>query len=411
MFSVVSKVMIVLLGFGYTVCQSRFLGASIKGDISYIDSVTKVAFIVLGFGIHQAYPYFKKKTGENVAPFFLRLICILTLIYLIIAIGLSIIFHSDIKLLAIFMLTPCLVYNRVVSYINMVETPNKKNATELIVNVFELLAVVIIWLFFPPSVGWGVFLLLFKDLLLGVIYTIRLRKQFTIPVKFTISGAAEILRYGLFPMLCLLMTTLNYRVDIIMLKQHVSSAEVGVYSVGVMLAERVWMIPDALKEVMISNLTKGKDYQEVGFVIRICNTVCIFVVLAIVLLGQPFINLFFGEEYSEAYIVTVIILIGVVFMIYYKMIGSYNIVHGKQKENFIYLLISVITNVIANMILIPRFGNNGAAIASILSYGMAAALYTQHFCRNTGMKLTQMLIVNKRDVERIKSILIRKKQR
>ena len=407
-FSIISKVMIVLLGFIYTVCQSRYLGASLKGDVAYIDSVTKVVFVVLGLGVHQAYPYFKKETGKDVAPFFLRLTLLLTFSYSILAILFSILFSSDIKLVAIFMLTPCLVYNKLVSYINMVETPNKKNMTELIVNFCEVIAVVVLWIFIPATVGWGIFLLLFKDLLLGIIYTWRLKEKFITPVHFTLAQSMRIIRYGIFPMLCLLMTTLNYRVDIVMLKQYVPSAEVGIYSVGVMLAERVWLIPDAMKEVMISNLAKGKDYREVSFVIRVCNTACLFVVLGIVLLGQPFINIFFGKEYSDAYIVTLIILFGVVFMIYYKMIGSYNIVHGRQRENFVYLATSVATNIIANLLLIPRFGNKGAAVASILSYAMAAFLYTMHFMAKTGTSIDEMLLIDKEDINKIRMKIKRK---
>lgn len=408
-FSVVSKVMIVALGFAYSVCQARYLGTSLKGDVAFVDSVTKITLVLLGLGIHQAYPYFKKKTGENVAPFFLRLTLFMTGIYLLIAIILSVMLHGDIKLVAIFMLTPVLVYNRVVSYINMVETPNKKNLTELIVNFLELIAVIVLWLAFPATIEWGLFLLLFKDLLLGIIYSYRLRTQFFTPVHLTREMCLEIVKFGFFPMVALLMTTLNYRVDIIMLDYFVTSSEVGIYSVGVMLAERVWLIPDALKEVMISNLTKGKDEREVSFVIRVCNSVCIFVVLGIVLLGQPFINLFYGIDYSEAYTVTVIILVGVVFMIYYKMIGSYNIVHGKQKENLIYLIASVLTNIVANLIFIPMLGNHGAALASVLSYGMAAFLFIRHFTIETGAKLRDMLMINRQDIDRIKQKLRGKK--
>lgn len=402
-FSVISKIMIVVLGFAYTVCQSRYLGSSLKGDVAYIDSITKVAFIVLGLGIHQAYPYFKKKTGKDIAPVFLRLTVFLTLFYFVVASGLSVLFRYDIKLVAIFMLTPCLVYNRVVSYINMVETPNKKNMTELIVNFFEVILVVILWLCVPSSIGWGIFLLLFKDLFLGIIYSFRLRKHFFAPVHLTKSESWDIIKFGIFPMIALLMSSLNYRVDIIMLKQFVTSAEVGVYSVGVMLAERVWLIPDALKEVMISKLAKGKDHHEVSFVIRVCNTACIFVVLGIVALGQPFINLFFGSEYSAAYLVTVIILVGVVFMIYYKMIGAYNIVQGKQKENLVFLIISVAANVVANLILIPLYGGNGAAMASVISYGLAAFLFIRYFVKMTGVRVKDMLFLNSGDIKVIKS--------
>jgi len=220
----------------------------------------------------------------------------------------------------------------------------------------------------------------------------------------------KIIKFGIFPMFALLMTTLNYRIDVIMLKHYVISSKVGVYSVGVMLAERVWLIPDAMKEVMISNLSKGKGVEEVCFVIRICNLACLFVVLGIVLLGQPFINIFFGEEYTGAYIVTVVILIGVIFMIYYKMIGAYNIVFGKQKQNFIYLVFSVAANIIANLLLIPKLGNIGAALASVISYGAAAFLFVRKFVKDNNIKIKDLIIINKNDVKKIKKILSKKKE-
>ena len=404
-FSVLSKFCIVLLGFAYTVCQSRYLGASLKGDIAYISSITQITSIVFGIGVHQAYPYFKKKTGTDVAPIFTKLTLLMAVVYTVIAIILTALIHEDYSLVAIFLLSPLLVYNRIVGYINMVEAPNKKNATELIADVVLLAAVIILWITVPATFLFGVFLLVIKDFLLAVIYTYRLRKAILAPVKIEVRDMLEILKYGIYPMLALLMTTLNYRVDIIMLKQFVTSANVGIYSVGVMLAERVWMIPDALKEVMISNLAKGKRSDEVTFVIRICNTACIAVVIGIVLLGQPFINLFFGKEYSSAYSVTVVILIGVMFMVYYKLIGAFNIVEGKQKENFIYLVVSVICNMILNLIFIPLFGNIGAAIASVASYAVSAGLFIRKFVKDNLVRVKDILLINRGDLDRLKKVV------
>lgn len=401
-FSVISKLCIVLLGFIYTVCQSRYLGASLKGDVAYISSVTSITTIVFGCGVHQAYPYFKNKTGEDVAPVFLKLSALMLGIYSVVAFFLTIVLDADIRFGAIFLLTPCLVYNKIVAYISMVESPNKKNATELIANFVEVVLVIAFWICIPASFISGIFVLAAKDVFLAIVYTYRLRTRFLVNVKIKQIHCTEILKFGFFPMLVLLMTTLNYRIDVIMLKQVVTSAEVGIYSVGVMLAERVWMIPDALKEVMISNLTKGKGTDEVSFVIRICNTCCVVVVFGIVLLGQPFINIFFGEEYSSAYSVTVVILIGVIFMVYYKMIAAYNIVHGKQKENFVYLIISVIANVVVNAILIPIYRNIGAAFASIFSYAISAYLFTHKFNKENNVRMREMLLLNKNDIIRLK---------
>ena len=143
---------------------------------------------------------------------------------------------------------------------------------------------------------------------------------------------------------------------------------------------------------------------------RLCNTSCILVVIAIVALGRPFINLFFGAEYSGAYTVTIVILIGVLFMVYYKLISAYNIVHGKQKENILFLFISVACNLVANALLIPRFGNIGAAMASILSYAAAAFLFTLRFTRETGTRMRDMLLINRSDLARLK-LRFREKKR
>ena len=404
-FSIISKITLVMLGFIYSVCQSRYLGAALKGDVAYITSITSITSIIFGCGVHQAYPYFKKKTGEDVAPLFMKLSVLMMVIYLAVAGVLTLIMHLDFSLGAVFILTPCLVYTKIVAYINMVENPNKKNITELIVSIIEVIIVVGFWLKVPASIYIGIFIFAVKDLILAIIYTYRMRVPLLESVEFSVVHCQEIFRFGIFPMLILLMTTLNYRVDIIMLKQFVTSTDVGIYSVGVMLAERVWVIPDAMKEVMISNLAKGKGIEEVSFVIRVCNLACIIVVVGIILLGQPFINLFYGVEYAPAYSVTVVILIGVVFMVYYKTIGAYNIVEGKQKDNFIYLVISVICNLVLNIILIPRFGNLGAAIASIFSYAVSAGLFTRKFVYDNNVNIKDMLLPNQADLFRLRQAI------
>lgn len=106
---------------------------------------------------------------------------------------------------------------------------------------------------------------------------------------------------------------------------------------------------------------------------------------------------------SSAYSVTVVIFIGVFFMVCYKMIAAYNIVQGKQKENFFYLVVSVIGNIAANAILIPIYGNIGAAIASIFSYAISTYLFTHRFIKETGTKMSDMLLLDKGDIAHLKN--------
>ena len=206
-------------------------------------------------------------------------------------------------------------------------------------------------------------------------------------------------------MLSLLVTTLNYRVDIIMLNGRVPDASIGVYSIGILLAERIWLIPDAVKGVMVSNIAKGKDARETAYVIRISNTGCFVIILAIIALGKPFIDLMFGPEFEGAYQVTLIVLAGVLSMIYYKLIAAYNIALGKQVVSFVFLSVAVVVHIILNLILIPIWGIYGAGISSVISYAICALLFIIYFCRTTGIPLKDILFINKGDFKKLKAKL------
>ena len=87
------------------------------------------------------------------------------------------------------------------------------------------------------------------------------------------------------------------------------------------------------------------------------------------------------------------------------MIGAFNIVEGKQKENFNYLIVSVICNIVMNAILIPIMGNLGAAVASIFSYAISAGLFLRKFIKENPVKMRDMFLVTKNDMNRLKQVV------
>lgn len=406
-YSIITKFLIVLIGFVFTVVQSRYLGIEIKGQVAYITSVTSILSIILGLGIHQAYPYFRKTQNKDLISTFLTIAMIQILVYgAISAIVICIVKSPETKAIAI--IVPILVYNKIVSYLSMVDNPNRKNTVEAIVNILDIILICLLWKFVPASFIIGALIVIFKDLAMSITYTINLRNKIGKNTENIAKWIPKLIKFGFFPMLALLMTILNYRLDVIMLKNWVSDSMIGIYSVGISLAERVWMIPDAMKEVMTSRLAKGKDVKEVSYVIRICNTACLCVIFGLILLGQPFINIVFGKEYSGAYHITLILLLGVFFMIYYKMIASYNITIGKQKINTLFLGLSVIANVIANYLLIPHFNIYGAAVSSVISYALCSILFIVYFCKNCDIKITDILFINKQDIAKLKTKFTKK---
>ncbi len=406
-FSILTRIMMVLAAFLFTVIQSRFLGPELKGQVAVVNSYTGITSILFEFGIHQAYPYFKKNTDRDIQPVFLRIALLQLLINAAVSVLAILLLHQSLpaKYVAVLIINPFMVYNRVIAYISLVEMPNRKNLIESLTYVAELLLVIVLWCCAPASFAIGVAVIAFKDVVMSVVYTIQWRNKLFAAGDSVKNWVLKVLKFGFFPMLSVLMTTLNYRVDVIMLEGKVSDAAIGVYSIGVSLAERVWLIPDAMKGVLVSNVAKGKGPEEVAYVIRICNTVCLCLILGLVVLGEIFITLVFGVEYAGAYQVTLILLIGAVFMVYYKMIAAYNIVLGKQRISFLFLFISVVGNVLANWILIPKMGIYGAGFASVISYSICSLMFVVYFIRMTKIPLSHMLILSASDFKKLKTKL------
>ena len=407
-FSVVAKVFGVFGAFLFTIFQARFLGAEIKGQVATVNSIASVTYIIFSWGIYQAYPFYKKNEGRDLLPVFMRMSLLMFTGYMVLAVASIFIFQLSLKYAAVFVLTPLWSYETIVSYVTLIEEPNRRNFTGMIVVVAEIVLVVVLWIFAKPSFLIGLFIITIKAILQSIIFTFWWRKRIFSGMDSVWEWFPKVIRFGFFPMLSLLMATLNYRIDVIMLDGRVADAAIGVYSVGVLIAERLWMIPDALKGVLASNLAKGKDVSEVAFVIRLCNSGCLLLMLAMIALGKPFVTLIFGPEFADAYQIILILLLGVFSMIYYKSISVYNIVMGKQMLTFILLTVGVLANIVSNLIMIPRWGIYGAGYASVISYSLCGVMFIIYFCHSTHIPFRQMLLVRKSDIRKAMHYLKRK---
>ena len=404
-FSVTSKVFGVIIGFIFTIFQARYLGAEIKGQVTTVNSIVGVSSIISALGIYHAYPYFKRNSKSDVLPVFIKISLLLLLVYSVISTIIFLVVSPSPKYLAVLILNPLITYDGFISYLTLIEIPNKRNATDMAVMFMELVVLLVLWKFAKPTFFIGVLVITIKDVVKAIFFTFWWRKKIFVHSDSVLNWIPKVVKFGFFPMLALLMNTLNYRVDVLMLDGKVPDSAIGIYSVGVLLAERVWLATDAMKGVMVSNITKGKDANETAYVIRICNTLCIVIMLGIIVLGKPFISYVFGPEYDGAYQITLIILAGVFPMNYYKMIDAYNVAMGKQTTSFFMLTIGVVCNVIANFFLIPSMGIFGAGIASVISYTICSTVFVIYFCSLTKIPFSRMLLMNKTDLKNIKKSL------
>lgn len=401
-FSAFVKVMMLVVGVIHSAFLARFLGAELKGVAATITSSVALLQVIITCGMHQAYPYFKKQGKiKDFLNVFLNNIYFVYSLLFVATLSASLVFRNmiPIKTVIILVLTPLFAYETIVSYVYLIERPRKKNLCSLISTAAETIIIVLFWLVFEPNYPFMIIAISASVMIRAAAATAGLGVKVSIK-KISLKFIALMLRFGIMPMAALILTVMNSKIDVLMMDMHenVTSAAIGLYSVGIGVADKILAIPDAVREILLSKLVSGKSEKEVARVTRISVWLCAVMALMFTLFGRLIIGLLYGAEYAGAYNVLVISSFGTVFMVFLKMISQYNIVNKRQLANLIMLAVSVITNIALNIVLIPRFEIEGAALASLAGHFVCAVCFITYFCKKTDVKLRELILLKKDDL-------------
>lgn len=408
-FSLLSKGLMVFIGLAESALLARYLGPDLRGSIAYIYSVASSVYLVMTFGIYTAYPFLRKKAEKPIRLLineFMTIVSVLFLGYFIICFICGfVLWNTHLTLSLIFLMLPFMGYDKIVSFVCMIEKPNRTNFISLLTNIIQCFFLICCFCFSSRVIYVGIVFYIIGCVIRSVYFSKKL--AFRVNMKlFNIALLFKYMRFGLFPMIALLLTTLNYRLDVIMLKHYsyIAISQIGIYSIGMGLSEKCLLIPDAVKEVLLSRLAKGKNESEVAKVMRVCFLASILTAILIQFLGKVIIDVLYGLEYEGAETVTYISVWGTTFMVFFKMISQYNVVQHRQRLNVVFLLISIIANFVLNILLIPSLGINGAAVATVVGYLVSSAVFLLYFKKVSGIPIYCMIFIQKSDLNLIRNI-------
>ncbi|WP_263840133.1 flippase [Salinibacter sp.] len=189
------------------------------------------------------------------------------------------------------------------------------------------------------------------------------------------SYAKECVGYGWKAHLSNVMSFLNYRADLYLVNFFVSPAAAGIYVIAVRIAERMWILSSAVSTVILPRLSELHTEEEkrkylTPLISRWVLVVSLGACVALALVADPLIWLLFGQEYMEAVGVLLLLLPGIVVGSFTRILANDIAARGRPELNLYTSIFVVMTNVIANVLLIPAMGITGAAIATTLSYSV-----------------------------------------
>lgn len=232
-----------------------------------------------------------------------------------------------------------------------------------------------------------------------------LRKEGKEPLK---SSFKELFHYGAFMQLSTLVSTLNKRLSLYLLKTNCSEQQIGVYALGTQVTEGVNIIGQSIGLVEFSALSNTEQKQRASVLtmrfMKLSVLLTFTALLIICLLPTAFYEWLFSGEFAGIRPVILLMSPGIVFFSAHTVLFNYFSGTGKPKYNLYASLIGLGVTLISAFILIPALGILGAAITTTLTYTALFVYQWIVFRKHTNCRLYQ-LIPNREDWEWVKTTM------
>ncbi len=228
------------------------------------------------------------------------------------------------------------------------------------------------------------------------------RKHGFRPVKPAMAGIRSAFSYGWRYYFGKLSTLVNVQIGTILLAMLATTrAEMGLFAVGMVLV-RITMIPDTLVIVVLPRVAADASGRPdlVACCARLSSILAAAVLLLVAIVVKPAFAAFL-PKYNEAVVLIWLIAPGVAVWCAAKVLIPY--FNGTNRPGISSLAVAagVTTNLVLLLLLLPRMGLPGAALAVSMGYLVSSALLVISFFRLSGMSLAKTWIPGQLDREMV----------
>lgn len=216
--------------------------------------------------------------------------------------------------------------------------------------------------------------------LAGVVTMIAYSRSTTNKVRWTWSASrAKSLLGKSWPLtISGLTAAVNLKLDTVLLVQLASATAAGTYAAAARLSEVWYFVPTLLMNAMFPMVLKWKYKDERLFRARTQDLLDLFafsgtaVAVVISALSVPIVLFLYGPKYEAAAAILSIHVWSGVFIFMRALLSKWLIAEELYKFSLVTQTAGAASNVVLNLILIPRYGGIGAAVSTVVSYGASS---------------------------------------
>jgi O-antigen/teichoic acid export membrane protein len=412
-----SKLNIIIFGVGTSIATARLLTPEQNGIIATL-LVYPSLFMVLGsMGIRQSTTYFVGKeiySLDRIKNAVTQIWLITSLVSMIICYFLFVFLSKNIPdYTLVFVSIACIpfsLHNTYCSGIFLGKNEIKEfNKINWIPNFVTFITTISLIYFLDLEILGAMLAYLFGHLAIFIALIVKKDNLHLKSFSFETEVIKKMLSLGLVYAFALLIINLNYKIDVVLLENLSTSYELGIYSKGASIVQYLWQIPLIFSSIVFARSAISKDGNafsvKVAHLLRLSLIAVGLIALFLMILSKPIILLLYGNQFLESVSAMQILLPGVVLLTVFKVMNMDLAGKGKPFIAMKAMVVPLVCNIAFNFYFIPRYGSDGAAISSTISYSLASFFFLHFYSKETGIPIKTIFNYKKADFEPILQIV------
>lgn len=185
----------------------------------------------------------------------------------------------------------------------------------------------------------------------------------------------EILGYSFFVFLGVIVDQIYWNTDQFILGTIAGTIPVAVYAIAMQFIKLYKQFSTSISglflpraSIMVANNSSSEELTNTMIKFgRIQYIILAYILTGFILFGQPFINLWAGSDYDNAYYITLIVMIPLTIPLFQNFGISILYAKNLQKFRSVVLIFIAVLNIVITIPLAQGFGGIGAAVATAIS--------------------------------------------
>lgn len=203
----------------------------------------------------------------------------------------------------------------------------------------------------------------------------------------------RMISYGIRFHVSILAGAIILRADLLVVNHFRGAAEAGVYSVASQFAMMLMLLPAVIATLLFPRVTAEQDARgETTCQVTRQTTLIMFVCCLAAVPFSLLLPVMYGTEFRDATWLLLILLPGVYLISLESVLVQHFNALGLPAAIPVYWIVTLVLNLILVFALVPRFGAQGAAIASTISYAAIFALVARHFHTSTRRSFAEVFV-------------------